>query len=73
MDRKTSLARKLTVKHALALIILVLSFVEPLAAGPIEDAYAARVRGDYATALGLVRPLADGRRQVLPRQFRPVQ
>jgi uncharacterized protein len=28
-------------------------------AGPLEDATAAYHRGDYATALGLVRPLAD--------------
>jgi FOG: TPR repeat, SEL1 subfamily len=50
---------KLTLKHALAAIILVLSFAAPVAAGPFEDAAAAYGRGDYATALRLFRPLAD--------------
>ena len=50
---------KLTLKHALAAIILVLSFAAPVAAGPYEDAVAAFGRGDYATALRLIRPLAD--------------
>ena len=30
-----------------------------MAAGPLEDANAAYNRGDYATALRLLRPLAD--------------
>src|SRR3974390_1241437 len=47
---------KLTLKHAFAIIIL--SFAAPAAAGPLEDATAANERGDYATALRLVRPLA---------------
>jgi hypothetical protein len=50
---------KLTLKHALAVIILVSSFTAPAVAGPLEDAVAARNRGDYATALRLFRPLAD--------------
>jgi TPR repeat protein len=50
---------KRTLKHALAAIILVLSFAAPVAAGPFEDAAAALGRGDYATALRLIRPLAD--------------
>ena len=50
---------KLTLKHALAAIILVLSFSTPVTAGPVEDAAAALGRGDYATALRLIRPLAD--------------
>ncbi|HEY4981320.1 MAG TPA: tetratricopeptide repeat protein [Pseudolabrys sp.] len=57
---------KLTLTHAFAAIILVLSFAAPVAAGPGEDgvaAYndgvAAYNRGDYATALRLFRPLAD--------------
>ncbi|MGD0024393.1 MAG: tetratricopeptide repeat protein [Xanthobacteraceae bacterium] len=50
---------KLTLKHALAAIILVLSFTAPVAAGPFEDATAAYSRGDYATALRLWHPLAD--------------
>src|SRR5450759_1722680 len=52
---------KLTLKHALAAIILVLSFSTPVTAGPVEDAAAALGRGDYATALRLIRPLADQR------------
>jgi TPR repeat protein len=50
---------KLTLKHALAAIILVLSSAVPAAAGPFEDATAAYSRGDYATALRLWHPLAD--------------
>jgi TPR repeat protein len=50
---------KLTLKHAVAAIILVLSFALPVAAGPFEDADAAYSKGDYATALRLLRPLAD--------------
>jgi len=42
-----------------AAIMLVLSFAAPVAAGPFEDARAAYVRGDYTTALRLLRPLAD--------------
>ena len=49
----------LTLKRALAAIILVLNFASPVAAGPVEDAIAAQGRGDYATALRLFRPLAD--------------
>ena len=50
---------KLTLKHTLAAIILVLSFAAPVAAGPYEDAAAAFGRADYVTALRLLRPLAD--------------
>jgi TPR repeat protein len=50
---------KRTLKHALAAIILVLSFAAPVVAGPYDDANAAAMRGDYATALRIVRPLAD--------------
>ncbi len=42
-----------------AAIMLVLSFAAPVAAGQFEDAVAAYQRGDYATALRLLRPLAD--------------
>jgi hypothetical protein len=45
-------------KHALAALIVVFSFA-PVTAGPLDDAYAASAKGDYATALRLVRPLAD--------------
>jgi TPR repeat protein len=50
---------KRTLKHAVAAVLLVLSFVEPVAAGPLEDADAALKRRDYATALRLIRPLAE--------------
>ena len=50
---------KLTLKHALAAILLVVSFAASVAAGPLEDADAAVKRRDYATALRLIRPLAE--------------
>ena len=50
---------KLTFKHALAAILLMLSFAAPVAAGPIEDADTAIKRRDYATAVRLIRPLAE--------------
>jgi TPR repeat protein len=50
---------KLTLKHAVAAIILVLGFVTPVVAGPLEDANAAIKRRDYATAVRLIRPLAE--------------
>lgn len=48
---------KLTFKHALA-FLLVLSITAPVAAGPLEDAGAAYAKGDFATALPLIRPFA---------------
>jgi uncharacterized protein len=51
---------KLTLKRALAAIILLLSFAATGAAGPFEDASAAYWRDDYPTALRQFRPLADG-------------
>jgi TPR repeat protein len=50
---------KLALKHAIAAIILVLSFAAPVAAGPLEDADTAIKRRDYATAVRLIRPLAE--------------
>ena len=44
---------------SLAAIIVVASFAKPGAAGPLEDADAAVKRRDYATAVRLVRPLAE--------------
>ncbi len=40
-------------------IILMLSIAAPVAAGPLEDGQAAYNSGNYATALRLLRPLAD--------------
>ena len=42
-----------------AAVILVLAFAAPMAAGPLEDGYAAYTRGDFATAMQIMRPLAD--------------
>jgi hypothetical protein len=50
---------KLMFKHPIAATFLVLSFAAPVAAGPLEDANAAIKRRDYATALRLIRPLAE--------------
>jgi uncharacterized protein len=50
---------KLTVKHAIAAILLMLSFAVPVVAGPLEDSRAAYERGDFATAERLFRPLAE--------------
>ena len=46
-------------KHALATVLLSLSFAIPVPAGPLEDANAAIKRRDYATAVRLIRPLAE--------------
>jgi uncharacterized protein len=46
---------KLALKRTLAAIILALSFV-PVAADPLSEAYH---RGEYATVLQIIRPLAD--------------
>ncbi len=43
---------KLTFKHALAAILLMLSFAAPAAAGPFEDAGAAYDKGAYAMGIG---------------------
>ena len=50
---------RLALKHAVAAIILVFGFATPVVAGPLEDANAAIKRRDYATALRLIRPLAE--------------
>ena len=50
---------KLTTKHTVAVIILGLGFATPVVAGPLEAADAAVKRRDYATAVRLVRPLAE--------------
>ena len=50
---------KFTPKPVLAAIALILSLAAPAVADPYEDASAAYIKGDYATALRLWRPLAD--------------
>jgi hypothetical protein len=51
---------KLAFNHAIAAIILVMSFAGSVAAGPLEDADVAVKRRDYATAVRLIRPLWHG-------------
>jgi uncharacterized protein len=50
---------KLGFKYTFAPILVMLSLAAPVAAGPNQDAMAAYERGDYATALRLLHPLAD--------------
>ena len=50
---------KLTLKHAIAATILMLNVAAPVTAGPLEDADTAIKRRDYATAVRLIRPLAE--------------
>jgi len=50
---------KITRKHAVAAIILVLASATAAVAGPLDDADAAIKRRDYATALRIIRPLAE--------------
>ncbi len=46
-------------KAALVALVLSVGLAAPVVAGPLEDAAAAYKRGDYATVLQLVRPLAE--------------
>src|SRR5215813_1146065 len=48
-----------TFKAAVAALILAVALARSVAAGPLEDALDAAERHDYATAIGLWRPLAD--------------
>jgi hypothetical protein len=48
-----------TFKATVAALMLAVSFAGSVAAGPFEDAAAAYRKGDYATALELIRPLAE--------------
>jgi uncharacterized protein len=50
---------KHSLRHTIVAIILVLSTAAPLMAGPLEDADVAIKRRDYATALRIIRPLAE--------------
>jgi TPR repeat protein len=50
---------KLTLKHAVTALILVLSLGVIADAGPLEDAAAAVKKRDYTTAVRLIRPLAE--------------
>jgi uncharacterized protein len=48
-----------TLKAAVSALILAVGFAGSVAAGPFEDGEAAFKRGDYATTMRLLRPLAD--------------
>jgi hypothetical protein len=48
---------KLKLRHAVAAMMLI--FANPAVAGPLEDANAAIKRRDFATAVRLIRPLAE--------------
>lgn len=52
---------KLTLKYALAAVILVLSFAAPAAADPFANGSAAYERGDYTTAMHWFLELTDER------------
>jgi TPR repeat protein len=48
-----------TFKAATAALMLAVSIAGSVCAGPFEDAAAAYRKGDYAAALGIIRPLAE--------------
>jgi uncharacterized protein len=48
-----------TFKATTAALMLAVSFAGSVGAGPFEDAAAAYRKGDYAAALGIIRPLAE--------------
>ncbi len=50
---------KRSIKSLLAALVVSLSLAAPGLAGPFEDGKAAYERGDYVTALRLMRPLAE--------------
>src|ERR1019366_1623180 len=50
---------KLMLKHTIAAIILMLNLAASVVAGQLEDGVGAAQHQDYATALRLLRPLAD--------------
>jgi TPR repeat protein len=50
---------KQRIKAGLVAFVLSISLAGPAAAGQLEDGIAADESGDYATALRLLRPLAD--------------
>jgi len=51
--------RRNILRAGFAAVVLSLDVAAPVAAGPFEDGIAAYRRGDYPTAMGLLRPLAD--------------
>jgi uncharacterized protein len=55
----SALNMKLAFNYAIAAVILLLGFVAPVIAGPLEDGVSAFGRGDYAAAEAILRQLAD--------------
>jgi len=49
----------MNIKSLLAALVVSLSLAAPALAGPFEDGVAAYIRKDYATAMRLMRPLAE--------------
>jgi tetratricopeptide (TPR) repeat protein len=60
---------KLALKHSIATILLMLSLAAPVAAGPLEDAAVAFNKGDCATTLRIIRPLAEQGDAVVQRKL----
>jgi hypothetical protein len=63
-----SIAMNFTLRHSIAAILVLVSIAAPVVAGPLEDGNAAYKRGDYKTAMRILRPLADqgdGRAEVI--------
>src|SRR5207249_10269542 len=58
---------KMIIRGAILAVVLSMAIVRTAVAGPFEDAVAAYGRGDFATAIGLFRPLAD--RGLVSAQF----
>src|SRR6266478_5702190 len=52
-------ATRSTIRAWIAAVVLSLGLIAPAAAGPVENAMAPYWRGDYATAMRLLRPVAD--------------
>jgi hypothetical protein len=65
LHRRRLQAMKLMLKHVLAAVVLLLSFAAPVAAGPFEDAVAARDRGDYALGKGVPQDYVAGYAQAM--------
>ena len=55
----SALNMKLAFNYAIAAVILLLGFVAPVIAGPLEDGVSAFGRSDYAAAEAILRQLAD--------------
>jgi hypothetical protein len=59
MPARSSQHRSITFAATLAVSLVAAVLAGAALAGPLDDAQAAYNRGDYATALQLIRPLAD--------------